>query len=190
MFTRVATYFTDYVIPFRRFYRLALRLQNTKSRMERLDCRRQEIQREMTRIYGRVGFCRTCGFCCRGDYNHFTVIDYMLRFFSAKPIRDYGVNLPELQPMHRAALRRINGFLQGIDEFESRRCSRRTSHSRCSDLTDRGCRFLPEDRPIRCVLWTCSALRRQLNDRELRKAFKLTKELCSICHQATRLISH
>jgi hypothetical protein len=189
MLARMVPYIIKYAIPSRQFYLLAFRRQDARSKIERLNTRRQQIQRSILEICSHTDVCQKCGgFCCNGDYNHFTLIDYLIRMFSDNPIPDYGVCLQKLRPIHLIIWGKITRFLFGIDEFDKIRQSHQIVQKHCPDLASNGCRFLPEDRPIRCVMWTCPAFRKSLSDEDFHKFNQLTKELCSISKKVLRLL--
>jgi hypothetical protein len=191
MFARMAVYLRNYAFPVRRFHRLAIRRQDAKSKMDQLNTRRRQIQRQIVELYGNVDVCKTCrGYCCRGNYNHFTVFDYLIRMHSDNPIHDYGTDLGTMWPVYRIVWRRIAGFLRGIDEYDQKRLAHQSEGTRCPDSTDSGCRLPPEDRPIRCVVWTCSALRKQLNDDDFARIGRLIGELCSMSDEAIRVFGY
>jgi hypothetical protein len=146
--------------------------------MQALDGQRQRLQQEIVEICGRVDACQACGgLCCQGQYNHFTVIDYLVRMYSDRPIVDYGDTLPEQLPLYRVVPAKIVESLRGRDEFDEKRGTLRYGPAGCPDLTPTGCRFPAAERPIRCVLWTCMALRRDLNDADFRKMGALIRDL-------------
>jgi hypothetical protein len=88
-----------------------------------------------------------------------------------------AVKLARLLPLHRIVPEKIAEGIRGKDEFDDQRGTVPPPQGGCADLTETGCRFPPEDRPIRCVLWTCFALRRDLSDEDFRRSGILIKEL-------------
>jgi hypothetical protein len=199
---KVLTYVRDYAIPGRRFHRLVCNLQGeqdfcrladgpktVKDRMNRLNEERQDTQRQIAALCGHVDICKHCdGLCCRGNYNHFTVIDYLIRMYSESPIHDYGT-LRE-RPMRLVVRERIHDLVYRVDEYDYRTSKPPSdkAHMTCPDLSTSGCRFSPEDRPIRCIMWTCPTFRRHLRTDEFRKIGVLTKRLCSICDEVAQIV--
>jgi len=159
--------------------------------MQSLDRRRRQLQQEIVELCGHISTCQACiGFCCRGVYNHFTVVDYLVRMYSDNPVAKYGVDLQKLSPVYIVILKRIVSVIRRRDEFDHRRLTSLSTPSQCPDLTETGCRFVASDRPIRCVLWTCSALRHDLSDDDFRKVGKLTRELCTLSNEVIQAFSH
>jgi hypothetical protein len=186
-FGRFLIYLTDYTVPGRRFHRLAYDLQSAKNTMRHLNNRRQRLQQEIVELSEHVSICRTCaGLCCQGKYNHFTVVDYLVRTFSDNPVADYGDNLQKRPSVCLSAFRKIDRSIRGKGDFDEKRHASPYPRGGCPDLTHTGCRFKPEDRPIRCVLWTCSALRRELRGDDLRRMGELTKQLCKTSNEVIR----
>jgi hypothetical protein len=184
-------YLTNYTLPGRRFHRLAYNLQDAKGKMQHLNNRRQRLQREIVELSAHVSVCRTCaGRCCQGKYNHFTVVDHLVRVFSDNPIADYGDHLQRRLPVYLAAVRKIARSIRGKGDFDEEKHPSPYPLGGCLDLTATGCRFKPEDRPIRCVLWTCSSLRRELSDDNLRRMGELTKELCRTSEEVIRAFQY
>jgi len=176
--SRFLLYSTKYAVPRRRFHRLAWEVQGVKERMQVLNGQRQRLQQEIVKICGRAEACQTCtGLCCRGGYDHFTLIDYLVRMYSDRPLADYGDALPKQPPAYRIIPEKILESLRGRDEFDEKRESRLSLQGGCPNLTATGCRLAAADRPIRCVLWTCMALRRSLSDEDFRELGTLVKEL-------------
>ena len=112
-------YLTGYTLPGRRFHRLAYSLQDTKSKMQDLNSRRQRLQREIVELCAPVSICRTCaGLCCQGKYNHFTMVDHLVRMFSDNPVMDFGDHLQKRPPVYLAAFRKIARSIRGRSDFD------------------------------------------------------------------------
>ncbi|MFH0777126.1 MAG: hypothetical protein V2A71_00710 [Candidatus Eisenbacteria bacterium] len=135
--------------------------------------RRKAIQRRILELEAGNDECQKCnGLCCRGGYDHFTALDYLIRMFSDNPLDGYGrIQKPEaIRSILLRQLRRISRAPTGTV----------VPDTKCPNLTPDGCEFQPEDRPIRCVLWTCRALRQSLPSNKLTEIGKLTKELSDV----------
>jgi hypothetical protein len=165
----------------RHFHTISYRLLDLSSRMNALNERRKSIQKEIIALGKSSEACLVCqGLCCRGEYNHFTAIDYLMRRFSDKPIEEYGT-LWKPQPV---LFLLMNKFKEVLSRSQS---TSQTPSSKCPDLTLTGCTFKPEDRPIRCVLWTCKTYRNSLSANELILIGKLTRELASISSETIKI---
>jgi hypothetical protein len=160
-------------IPNRRFHKSACNLQTLPSRLNGLNDKRKELQKETINLCRETDTCLRCqGLCCRGNYNHFTAIDYWIRRFSDKPIDEYE-DLPRLEPVTSLLWNRIV-------TLTARPSNPKVSESKCPNLLSTGCALQPKDRPIRCVMWTCRTFRGVLPMSALRKLRTLTRELVAI----------
>ena len=160
-------------IPNRRFHKSACNLQTLPSRLNKLNDKRKQLQKETVALCKETDECLRCqGLCCRGNYNHFTTIDYWIRRFSDKPIDEYG-DLPRLEPITSLLSNRIA-------MLTARPSSSDATNTGCPNLLSTGCALQPEDRPIRCVMWTCRTFRAALPTSTLRKPRTLTRELVAI----------
>ena len=107
---------------------------------------------------------------------------------STNPLHHYGTGLGKVWPVYRILWRKIVGFFRGVDAYERAKLLDPRVEGRCPELTDSGCRLAPEDRSIRCAIWACPTLRRQLSDEDFTRMGKLVRELCSLSEQAIRVL--
>lgn len=164
----------------RRFDRLSCNLTTLSKQLNHLNENRKITQRKIIELSKDNKECTTCqGLCCQGDYNHFTAIDYLIRLFSDNPLEGYGV-LWTPKSIAAILLSKIKALLDRSSSTE------RTSNTKCSYLDFNGCYLKPEDRPIRCVLWTCRGFRQSLPPHTLMEIGILTKELSSISCQVLK----
>jgi hypothetical protein len=202
MAIRLLTFVRDYAVPCKRFHKLACRLQGrpfeamsaplqaARDRLNRLNETRREAQRQAIALCAHVDICRQCeGRCCRGDYNHFTAIDYLTRLFTESPIQDYGRNL-RARPLRRMLWEKLRALVLRGDEYD---CNKPTqpaamAHARCPELTEKGCRFAPEDRPIRCVMWTCPTFRKDLKGADFTQFGACIRRLGNVCDEVSRIV--
>jgi hypothetical protein len=173
----------SFTFPGRRFQKTAYRLQDLPVRLNALNERRKKLQAEIITISHSSDACRECGgLCCRGQYNHFTAIDYIIREFSDNPIKQIGP-LQKIEPLIVLFRNRIVYALR-----RNRRYVPKDVNTRCPDLGANGCSFDPENRPIRCVIWTCGLFLNSLSGHDLSRLAALTKELTEISLEAARII--
>jgi len=152
---------------------LAYGLQPLPSKLNNLNDNRRRLQKEIIALCEGTDVCLQCqGLCCRGNYNHFTTIDYWIRRFSDRPIDEYG-SLPKQEPIAVLLWNRIVAF--NAPQFNSN-----ATNTKCPNLLPTGCDLQPEDRPIRCAIWTCRAFRDTLPASTMRKLKTLTQELVAI----------
>lgn len=168
-------------MPERRFHQLSYRFADLAVLLNSLDDRRRVLQRDISLLGNDTDECRVCpGRCCRGDYCHFTVIDYLIRMFSDRPVPGYG-GIWKPDPLIDIVL--------GKGAPVSRAAGGPLLDTKCPELGDTGCRLEAADRPIRCILWTCRAFRESLPPATLESMSKLTEELGSLSEQAIVLFS-
>jgi hypothetical protein len=151
-----------------------------------LNERRKAIQKEILFLSSESDTCKNCPTsCCRGNYNHFTIVDYIIRMFSDKPIKEFGKNQLKPPSLYYMVYERI------IKPRSVKTVSEPVSESalKCPNLTVNGCAFPAEDRPIRCVLYTCRAFRNSLSNKSFRKTAILTKELSTISASAFKVFT-
>ncbi len=166
------------------FLNLSYKLQQLPSQLLALDDRRKKVQIEILSLSAKTDICRTCPkSCCRGNYNHFTMVDFIIRIFSDLPINEIGmVNRPS--SLFSSAL-----IKYGFFKPQKQAGMIQQLGSRCPNLTQIGCSLSPEARPIRCVIYTCRSFRQSLPPDVIIKIGALTKELSSIAVQAVNLFS-
>lgn len=164
----------------RRYHRLSYQFGNMGPVINGLNDRRRAIQREISELSGENMECAKCrGACCRGDYDHFTVIDYLTRAFSDKPLKQYG-EVWKPKPLRSLVLDTIRSGSNG-------RGGNTEQLARCPHLSVSGCDLEAEDRPMRCVLWTCKDFRRALPPHDIARMGRLMKELDSISRKVIRI---
>jgi hypothetical protein len=161
-------------------YTAQFRLEELRS----LDERRKKIQKEILSLSSASEICRTCPVsCCRGNYNHFTVVDYVIRIASDKPIHEFAESTPKPPSLFELLAVKLK-FYKPPTIFPA------AGHDRhCSYLTPSGCALSVEDRPIRCVIYTCQAYRNSFPEPVVKRMGILTQELLSISRQALSLFS-
>ena len=169
--------FIKFFYPERTFHKKTYKLLQLSPNLNSLNERRQSTQKKIIELGAHSDECRKCqGRCCKGAYNHFTAIDYLIRMFSDNPIDGYG-DLWKPKPL----LLMVKDKILLNNEILKKSAAITTS---CPDLTNTGCTFLAEDRPIRCVLWTCRSFRDSLSPSRLNKMGRLKRELIIITRQA------
>ena len=177
------------------FLNLAYKKQSIVSEIISLNERRKTIQKEILSLSSTNDTCKNCPTsCCRGNYNHFTIVDYIIRMFSDKPIKEFAETQQKPPSLFEIIRKKIRNpkpatvLPQSISlPVVSQRISANTS--KCPNLTVNGCVFSPEERPIRCVLYTCSVFRHSLPEKDLEKMGVLTEELSSISKRVFMLFT-
>jgi hypothetical protein len=170
---KMITCFSWFTLPTRLFHMSAYNLQALPSKLNVLDDNRRQLQKEIVALCRETDVCLQCqGLCCRGNYNHFTTIDYWIRRFSDKPIDEYG-DLPRIEPIASLFWNRIVAFMSLAPDFN-------VTDTKCPNLLPSGCALQPEDRPIRCVIWTCRTFKNVLSTSALRRLKTLTRKLVAI----------
>jgi hypothetical protein len=136
-------YFFHY--PERKYHRVSYNLLKFPTKVNDRNKERQRLQRKIIGLSTVDDECQKCqGLCCRGDYNHFTSIDYLYRIFSEKPLSEVG---PLWKPNPIGTLLRDkfkrSGKGPGGGEIPK---------TKCPNLESDGCKLEVEDRPVRCIL--------------------------------------
>lgn len=139
-----------------------------------LNKRRTDAQRIIAELNSSLSsVCADCkGECCRGSYDHFTYIDYWLRRYSESPLQTCGTE--GFVPFRQSLLKRFGLHDQSNDKI---------GRNGCTFLHDGGCRLAVTDRPIRCVAFTCSRLRRAMDTQKHVMYGRLIRDLflTSVC---------
>lgn len=177
------------------FLHLSYKKQHILPEMISLNQRRKIIQKEILSLSSTNDTCKNCPTsCCRGNYNHFTVVDYIIRMFSDNPIKEFAETQKKPPSLFTLIRERISKTKPDTILFNaialpvvSQPIAGATSN--CPNLTSTGCAFSPEDRPIRCVLYTCSIFRHSLPEKDIAKIGVLTEELSSISKNAFKLFA-
>jgi hypothetical protein len=169
--------------PDRNFINLSHKLQEIRPKLIILNEKRKIIQQEISSLSKYTDACRIClNSCCRGNYNHFTMVDYLIRMFSDNPIREFE----EVKQQITLFSILFTKFRPILKNPASKNTS---SGSKCPNLTAKGCEFLPEDRPIRCIIYTCKTFRQTVSSDVFYKIGHLTKELSLISSKVIKLFS-
>ena len=154
-----------------------------------LNNKKIDIQKEIGNITKYNNTCKKCGGeCCQGDYNHFTVLDYLIRKYSKSPVNKYG-KIWKPPNIYSLLKNKLKSFFatQGLFKRFLERTNDLDVASRCPDLTEERCIFSPEDRPMRCIVWTCRAFRRKLQHDDFCKLAYDTKKLQIIGYEIFKL---
>ena len=169
--------------PERHYHKLSYKLESMSCRLNELNNRRKIIQREIDELSKSNSVCAKCqGACCKGEYDHFTAINYLIRSFSDNPLKGYG-DLWKPIPLYALILKKIMPSSKNISSGDIKQING------CPHLSTLGCNLEVEDRPIRCVIWTCRDFREALPHRNLVKIGKLIKELDSISKKVVRIFN-
>jgi hypothetical protein len=171
------------------FLHLAYEKQTIVSELTSLNERRKTIQKEILVLSSTNDTCKNCPTsCCRGNYNHFTIVDYIIRMFSDNPLKEFAETQqipPSLFGLIRERIKRPAATSVSSHSVDLSVVSEPipTPVSKCLNLTPNGCAFSSQDRPIRCVLYTCSVFRYSLPEKDLEKIGILSKELSEISEE-------
>jgi len=167
--------------PERRFHSLSFELLTISSRMNALNDKRKKIQRKIIELGEGSRACQLCqGKCCGGNYDHFTAVDYIMRIFSDNPIKSYG-DLWKPKSFISIVLNRMGYWKKTIN-------SSKQPLTRCPNLEETGCNLSAEERPIRCILWTCHDFRDSLQHEKLIEIGSCERELEKISRDAIKII--
>jgi hypothetical protein len=171
---------------FRKFCEISYNSKNISDELNELNEKRQKIQQEIIELSKISDECQNCrSRCCsKSNSDHFTIVDYLMRMFSTNPITHYSCPSKQ-ESMIKSLLKRIRNS-QNIHKNVIRVPSPK---EKCPDYNGDGCRFEAKDRPIRCVLWTCSSYRETLPSDLRKRIGELHRELVS-CIEETRQIFH
>lgn len=167
--------------PERHHHQLSYQLGPARQQLNALNERRMSLQREIDRLTRSCGqACATCGACCMGEYDHFTMVDVLIRMFSARPVHSYG-EIWKPKPLYRLFLDIFRPSSQGTVSGKQ--------VAGCPHLTPRGCDLQVEDRPIRCTLWTCREFREAILAEDQSKVGRLMVELDGLSVRALELLT-
>jgi hypothetical protein len=178
-------------LPERQFHQASYEIQeynlNTSLLVDfsELNKKRIDISNKISEIGKSNRVCADCGGrCCQGDYNHFQIIDYIMRFNSNSPIGEFRkVNKPP--SLSSLLLNRAKAIIRRNHEV---RAIYRPKKKNCSNFIPAfGCCLPPEDRPIFCLIWTCRAFRDGLKTDDLLELGLALKALSRIGCEAARL---
>ena len=157
-----------------------------------LNDKRINIQKDIGNIIKNNKACKKCGGkCSQGDYNHFTVLDYLIRKYSQSPLNNYGKiwkplnNYFSLKNNFKSFASTLGLFKRFLERNE--KTNDLDVASRCPNWTEERCIFSPEDRPIRCIVWTCRAFRKNLQHNDFSKLAYYTKKLQLIGYEIFKL---
>jgi hypothetical protein len=168
--------------PERYYHKLSFKYNNTIEKINSLNKKRQALQKRIVNLSQASNICFDCqGVCCRGNYNHFTVIDYLIRLYSDNPIKSFD-KIRASPTFINLVINRLRYIITGKSGTET--MAKLTT--RCPDLGDGTCNILPEDRPIRCVLWTCTEFKKNFDQKKLREIGHLNKELQRVIRQVIK----
>ena len=160
-------------LPERYFHKLSFDYIGAIEKIIILDKKRQVLQKRIVQLSQESGVCFECqGVCCTGDYNHFTIIDYLIRCHSELPVKAYDNILapPTLPNLVAKKIKSIITKKTGTEILKQR-------NTKCPELGDGKCGLPPEDRPLRCVLWTCTEFKKKVDHRTLNEIGRLNREL-------------
>jgi hypothetical protein len=131
--------------------------------------------------------CKECnGRCCGDNYvPYYSGIDYLIRMFSDKPITNY-TNWWKPRSIITVLFEKVKPFLVRSSSNKPSKYSEKIPDSWCPYLTPNGCTLKAEDRPIRCILWICADLKKDLPPGVLRKMGNINKELTLISSEVIK----
>lgn len=164
---------------------LAYKKQSLVSDMKALNEKRQIIQKEMVALSSKYETCKNCPTsCCGGNYNHFTIVDHVLRMYSDNPISEFSCSNKKPPTLWTMIFEKMKTFMTNNLSYRGHASTVPSAdRSGCPLLTSKGCSLVPQDRPIRCVLYTCRPFRASLSEADIKSLAVLTEELNSISNQ-------
>jgi len=172
--------------PERNFHKLSYSLEKLPIKINELNNKREYLQKKISELSSISNLCELCqGKCCRGDYNHYTQVDLLIRMFSDKPIKETGSIWPP-KSIPRIITDKFIEIVENKNKNVHFNAITPIETAQCPNLKPDGCAHSAEDRPIRCILWTCQTMRDSLPEDKLKEVGLLTQELGNIPLQVMR----
>lgn len=134
----------------------------------------KELQKQLTELNHRFSdLCASCcGACCfkRTEW-FFTVIDYWVRKDGLSHINGYA-KLPKRYWCSSILTRLKNLFNNSviINNYE-------IVKEKCIYLNEGGCKLMPKERPIKCLLYYCKNIRNSMNYEFIKTHSRIVNEL-------------
>ncbi len=158
--------------------------EKSQNSLAELNEQRREVQ-EKCGSYNDDALYKTCvecqGACCQMVYDHFTAIDFWLRRYSSEPIEDFGNEI--LKPWYLRLIRERFEWNNICPEPEAE-----VFRTGCPELGDKGCLLPIQDRPIRCVPYTCRAFRNRMKREQKESYAEMIRELHRISYAAFNIL--
>ncbi|MBU5614220.1 hypothetical protein [Geomonas azotofigens] len=124
--------------------------------------------------FARCFDCR--GACCREpSERYFTAIDYWLRRHTPHEVRDFATR--SAPPLHRYYGARLASAWRLATARPSPPAPASATDSRCGHLGERGCLLPAEQRPLKCLFYACSGMRKALDEPTRRAYIEGVKDL-------------
>lgn len=156
--------------------------ERTRDALEKLNRERIACQQRIAVLdlpsFARCGDCQ--GACCREPSEHyFTAIDYWLRRHTPHEVRRYAAE--GAVPLHLYYRERIGSACKRLlPRSTQEQPAPRPPGSRCSHLGDHGCLLPHAERPLKCLIYACPALKKSLDEPTREAYIKAIKELRKI----------
>lgn len=145
--------------------------------VEKLNQKRIDLIKKIQKIKPLNNVCISCnGLCCRGNYNHFFSLDYIMRLGSTNPIHAFKlIDKPYSSTFFLAHLKKL---ITKDNQDVSWMKERALSGERCPEWVEQmGCSLQIDEKPIRCQLYTCLDYRKSFSDEDFNSLALLMRQL-------------
>jgi hypothetical protein len=154
---------------------------STRKNLVFLDKRRRNLQKrigELNQSFTAI-HAKCDGSCCREKTEYyFTGADFWLRKFSLNTIESFGVT--SARPWQFFIKKRFRRVMHRSDYMDRRKMEQRKNVEKCNFLGQKGCTLDAENRPIKCIIATCSKLRQAMDKRTKTEYKNLISELYNV----------
>lgn len=125
--------------------------------------------------------CGACnGACCREPTDHYyTAIDFWLRRYTPSRVDRFRAVRP--LPLHQYYSARLSSALKALTGVpRPAAAAAHGAQSCCDHLSERGCRLPHEERPVRCLIYACTGMKRSLDPKTRLSYIEAVKDLQAI----------
>jgi hypothetical protein len=167
--------------------------------LRELNQERINIAEKIARINKNNMACMLCnGLCCRGNYDHFYSLDYLIRYGSDNQIANFGM-LDKPRPLLHVFINYIVSVIRKIDQHKNWKEKVADSNSKCCYWREgKGYMLSIKDMPMRCQLFSCNDYRKGFNEDDfyilgllMRKLYltglKAYKKYCNVVNKKENL---
>ncbi len=158
------------------------------NKIEKLNQRRIELVEKISKIKTNYNLCIDCNvLCCRGNYNHFFSTDYLMRIGSKNPLSDFNLIDKPHSPIYLIS-NHLNKFIIKDDKSIIWMQQRALSGERCPNWIEQmGCSLSIDQKPLRCLIYTCPDYRNSFSDQNIKALAKLMGQLIWVVYKTYNL---